>query len=41
MKEALRTGALSEQHINASVQRILMMKYEMGLLSLPDTTTNR
>jgi beta-N-acetylhexosaminidase len=37
MKEALHAGTLSEQRIDASVQRILMMKYEMGLLSLPDT----
>jgi beta-N-acetylhexosaminidase len=37
MKEALHAGTLSEQRINASVQRILMMKYEMGLLSLPNT----
>lgn len=41
MKEALRAGTLSEQRINASVQRILMMKYEMGLLSLPNTAPNR
>jgi beta-N-acetylhexosaminidase len=40
MKEALHAGTLSEQRINASVQRILMMKYEMGLLSLPNTAAS-
>jgi beta-glucosidase-like glycosyl hydrolase len=41
MKEALHAGTLSEQRINASVQRILMMKYEMGLLSLPSTASDK
>ncbi|GHO91341.1 hypothetical protein KSF_013890 [Reticulibacter mediterranei] len=41
MKEALHAGTLSEQRINASVQRILMMKYEMGLLSLPNTASDK
>ena len=35
IKQAINTGAISEQRINESVRRILMMKYEMGLLPLP------
>jgi beta-N-acetylhexosaminidase len=35
IKQAINAGAISQQRIDASVQRILMMKYEMGLLSIP------
>ena len=35
IKQAISTGTLTEQRINDSVRRILMMKYAMGLLSVP------
>jgi beta-N-acetylhexosaminidase len=35
IKQALNTGTISQQRIDDSVRRILMMKYEMGLLPLP------
>ena len=35
IKQAINAGAISQQRIDASVQRILMMKYEMGLLPIP------
>jgi beta-N-acetylhexosaminidase len=35
IKQAINTGAISQQQIDASVRRILMMKYAMGLLPLP------
>ena len=36
IKEAISTGQISEQRINQSVSRILMLKYQMGLLTLPN-----
>ncbi|GHO45486.1 glycoside hydrolase family 3 protein [Ktedonospora formicarum] len=35
IKQAIQDGTLTEQRINESVRRILLMKYRMGLLSLP------
>lgn len=35
IKQAINSGAISQQRIDASVRRILMMKYAMGLLPLP------
>ncbi len=35
LKQAINTGALTEQRIDESVRRILMMKYAMGLLPIP------
>ncbi len=35
IKEAISTGEISKQRIDQSVSRILMMKYQMGLLTLP------
>jgi beta-N-acetylhexosaminidase len=35
IKQAMSTGAITQQRINESVHRILMMKYEMGLLPVP------
>ncbi len=35
IKQAINAGTISQQRIDASVRRILMMKYEMGLLPLP------
>ena len=35
IKQAISSGAISMQRIDQSVQRILMMKYQMGLLPLP------
>lgn len=35
IKQAIDDGTISQQRIDASVERILMLKYEMGLLSLP------
>jgi beta-N-acetylhexosaminidase len=35
IKEAMVSGAISEQRIDDSVRRILMLKFEMGLLSIP------
>jgi beta-N-acetylhexosaminidase len=35
IKEAVNTGNISEQRIDQSVYRILMMKYQMGLLTIP------
>jgi beta-N-acetylhexosaminidase len=35
IKEAISTGEISTQRIDESVYRILMMKYQMGLLTLP------
>jgi len=37
IKQAINTGQLSSQRIDASVYRILMLKYKMGLLHLPTT----
>ncbi len=35
IKEAMASGAISQQRIDDSVRRILMLKFEMGLLSIP------
>ena len=35
IEEAISTGEISQQRIDQSVSRILMMKYQMGLLTLP------
>ena len=35
LKQAINSGALTEQRINESVRRILLMKYAMGLLPIP------
>lgn len=35
IKQAIDAGTISQQRIDASVERILMLKYEMGLLPLP------
>jgi beta-N-acetylhexosaminidase len=35
IKEATSTGEISKRRIDQSVSRILMMKYQMGLLTLP------
>ena len=35
IKEAINAGDISTQRIDESVYRILMMKYQMGLLTLP------
>ena len=34
IKSAIRSGAISQQRINESVQRILMLKYRLGLLNI-------
>jgi beta-N-acetylhexosaminidase len=35
IKEAINAGAISQHRIDDSVRRILLMKYGMGLLSIP------
>lgn len=35
LQDALNSGALTQQRINLSVHRILMLKYSMGLISVP------
>jgi len=35
IKQAINNGQISQQRIDDSVRRILMMKYQMGLLALP------
>jgi beta-N-acetylhexosaminidase len=35
IKQAMSSGAITQQRINESVHRILMMKYAMGLLPIP------
>lgn len=35
LKQAISAGNLNEQRINISVERILMLKYDLGLLPLP------
>lgn len=37
IKQAINSGSISMQRIDDSVRRILMMKYEMGLLHIPTT----
>jgi hypothetical protein len=34
IKQAMSSGAITQQQIDASVSRILLFKYEMGLLHL-------
>lgn len=36
IKQAITSGAISQQRIDDSVRRILMMKYAMGLLPIPE-----
>src|SRR5258706_8059348 len=35
IKQAITSGAISQQRIDDSVRRILMLKYQMGLLTIP------
>ena len=35
LKQAVNAGNIRQQRIDDSVRRILMLKYEMGLLSIP------
>jgi beta-N-acetylhexosaminidase len=35
IKQAVNDGQISQQRIDDSVRRILMLKYQMGLLALP------
>ena len=35
IKQAMNDGQISQQRIDDSVRRILLMKYSMGLLSIP------
>ncbi|GER89440.1 hypothetical protein KDW_36020 [Dictyobacter vulcani] len=35
IKQAIASGAISQTRIDASVQRILLLKYQMGLLPIP------
>ena len=35
LKQAVNAGEISQQRIDDSVRRILMLKYQMGLLPLP------
>ena len=35
IKEAMNAGAISQQRIDDSVRRVLMMKYELGLITIP------
>ena len=37
IKQAVNSGTISQQRIDDSVRRILMLKYEMGLLTIPTT----
>jgi beta-N-acetylhexosaminidase len=37
IKQAMSSGAISQQRIDTSVRRILMMKYDLGLLPIPKT----
>jgi beta-N-acetylhexosaminidase len=37
IKQAITSGAISQQRIDDSVRRILMLKYQMGLLTIPKT----
>lgn len=37
IKQAINAGQISQQRINGSVYRILMLKYQMGLLHIPTT----
>jgi len=35
IKQAMASGEISQQRIDDSVRRILMLKYQMGLLPIP------
>jgi beta-glucosidase-like glycosyl hydrolase len=35
IKQAVSAGDISQQRIDDSVRRILMLKYQMGLLQIP------
>jgi beta-N-acetylhexosaminidase len=35
IKDAINTGEINEQRIDESASRVLMMKYQMGLLTVP------
>jgi beta-glucosidase-like glycosyl hydrolase len=35
IRDAISAGSISQQRIDDSVRRILMMKYAMGLLPIP------
>jgi len=35
IKQAINAGEISQQHIDDSVRRILMLKYQMGLIHIP------
>ena len=35
IKQAISTGAISQQRIDDSVRRILLLKYQVGLLRIP------
>ena len=37
IKQAINAGELSQQRIDDSVRRILMLKYQMGLIHIPTT----
>jgi beta-N-acetylhexosaminidase len=37
IKQAMNAGELSQQRIDDSVRRILMLKYQMGLIHIPTT----
>lgn len=37
IKQAMNSGVISQQRIDTSVRRILMMKYDLGLLPIPKT----
>ena len=39
IKQAMAAGEISQQRIDDSVRRILMLKYDMGLLRIPTPTT--
>ena len=40
IKQAIDSGEISQQRIDDSVRRILMLKYQMGLLPIPKTNSN-
>src|SRR5258708_20291518 len=39
IKQAIASGTISQQRIDDSVRRILMLKYQMGLLTIPASQT--
>jgi beta-N-acetylhexosaminidase len=36
LKSAVQSGQISQQRIDDSVRRVLLLKYEMGLLTIPN-----